>query len=176
MYLLIALLRDMSFRGGSRIAGRAIVRPSQIFKKRHDLVNSDVPINSNATLIGNINIRETGTVYAVKLSLHAFPEAGTNPDIQRVAIYVRCVPEGTGLPDLTVENEIDTLNGFNAVVFHPGSTSSVGNRQFINEKFRYRRKCDDNTDVQLIAQHTNTQGTGRVVNITGLFSAIVRVR
>ncbi len=91
-------------------------------------------------------------------------------------MYVRCVPEGTNVPDLTVGNEIDTMNGFSPTVFTAGTLQSSGPANYLNEKFRFRRKCDDNTDINLLAQHTNTQGSGRVVNIIGLMQAIIRVR
>ncbi len=70
----------MSVRGGTRFTGRANLSPSQIFKKRTDLINLDVPINSNATLLATVNIRETGTVYAVKLSLQGFAEGSLTVD------------------------------------------------------------------------------------------------
>ncbi len=166
----------MSVRGGTRFSGGANLSPSQIFKKRTDLINLDIPINSNATLLATVNIRETGTVYAVKLSLQGFAEGSLTVDAQRIMIYVRCVPEGTNLPDLTVENEIDTLNGFFVCLLLCTGVNQQAVSQYLNQKFRFRRKCDDNTDIQLIAQHTNTQGTGRVVNITGQMQVIVRVR
>ncbi len=164
----------MSFRGRPRNV--AVPRTSQIFKKRNLLIDSDVPINSNATLIGEIVTRETETLYAIKLSLHCFAEASATTDAQRVAIWVRCVPAGTGLPDLTTAVEQDTLNGFPAAVLMGLATNGIATAAYLNEKFRYRRKCDENTLVQVIAQHTNTQGTGRVCNLAGLMSLILRVR
>ena len=164
----------MSFRGRSR--GTAVPRTSQIFKKRHDLINVDIPINADATLLGTITMQETGTIYAIKLSLHCFAEAPATTDAQRVMIWVRCVPDGTALPDLTDNGQMDTLNGFPAALLMGLATNGIAAASYLNEKFRFRRKCDDNSLIQLIGQHTNTQGTGRVCNITGLMEAIIRVR
>ena len=166
----------MSFRGGTRSAGRAIVRPSQIFKKRNDLINVDVPINADAVLLGTITLQETGTLYAVKLSLRAIAEASAIVDGQRVMIWVRCVPANTGLPDLTLNSDMDTINGFPAALLYCFGVNQDNPSSYLNEKFRFRRKCDAATELQLLAQHTNTQGTGRVVHIAGLMSAILRVR
>ena len=165
----------MSFRGGNRNLGR-VVTPSQIFKKRNELINLDVPINSNATLLASISLQETGTVYAIILSVLAFQEAGASADVQRVTLWVRCVPADTALPDLTDTQELDTINGFSPKTLHTISTNGIGDLGALHQKFRFRRKCDSNMQVELIAQHTNTQGTGRVVNMTGLMTVVLRVR
>jgi len=165
----------MSFRGGTRFPARN-TSPSQIFKKRNDLIDQDVPINSNGTLCGQITLTETGTLYAVKLSIHAFGEVSLDFDRQRVAMWIRCVPNDTAIPDLTDVFELDTINGFSPIVFSVGRPDNDGVHTFLNEKFRYRRKCDANMELQLLAQHTNEQGVGRVVNITGIMTAIIRSR
>ena len=165
----------MSFRGGNRFPARQ-ASPSQIFKKRNDLLNVDIPINSDATLLGTITLDETGTLYALKVSLFAFGEGGTNSDMQRVTIWARCVPAGTALPDLTTNQEMDTINGFPVKSLAVLGLAVPGPYQAVDTKFRFRRKCDANMLIQLIGQHTNVQGTGRVVNISGLMTAIYRVR
>ncbi len=165
----------MSLRGTrSFSAGRP--RVSQIFKKRNVLINADVTINADAVLLGTIAIRETGTIYAVKLSLHAFAEGGATVDGQRVIIWLRCVPNNTTLPDLTAGDDMDTINGFPAALLYCGGANQDNPSSYLNEKFRFRRKADDNFDVELLGQHTNVQGAGRVVNVVGIMSVIVRVR
>ncbi len=165
----------MSVRG-TRGFSTGRPRVSQIFKKRNALVNADVPINSNATLLATITLAETATIYAIKLALFAFGEASVVADVQRVVLWIRCVAAGSGLTDLTQDQDMDTINGFPAVMLCPHGTNQDNSACYINEKFRFRRKCDDNSLLQLIAQHTNVQGTGRVVNVSGLMTAILRVR
>ena len=165
----------MSFRNRG-FAGRASPRVSQIFKKRNELFTVAVPSGSDATLLATTTLDETGTLYAVKVSCFLSHVAGTAPDTQRVPIWIRCVPAGTPLPDLTSEPEMDTLNGFPAAVLFGHDGVSRGPSNYLNEKFRFRRKCDANMVVQLIAQSTSTEGTGRTCEISGLMSLIIRIR
>ncbi len=165
----------MSARGTRNFVA-ARPRVSQIFKKRNDLVTADIPINSNGTLIGNFTLNETGTLYAVKLSLHAFSEGGAAGDVQRILIWIRCAPPGTSVPDLTNTAEMNNMNGFPAAALMAVGGFQSGLQCYLNEKFRYRRKCDDQTVVELFGQSTTVQGTGRVVNINGIMSAVIRMR
>ncbi len=164
----------MSFRGRARPTIRT--GPSQIFKKRGDLIFTTVPSNADAFLLGSWTMAETGTIYAVTVDITAHAVASAATDMQRVIIWVRCVPANTPLPDLTLNAEMDTLNGFSAGVFVTEGTTELSPSQTIRQKFRFRRKCDDGMDVQLIAQHTNVQGVGRSVLIVGRFGGVVRVR
>ncbi len=170
------LRRVMSFRGGSRFAGRASASPSQIFKKRNDLINVTVPSNSNATLLGTIAIDETGTLYAVTVDIHGAHLSGAAGDNQRLTIWVRCVASGAALQDLTLNAVMDTTNGFSPCVLHMVSGLLEAPSSFFAGKFRYRRKCDAGVQVELIAQSTNIGGTGRSVQVSGHFGAVVRVR
>ncbi len=147
----------------------------RFLKKRNDLLNVDIPINSDATLIGSIVFAETGTLYAVKLSLAGLAENGALADWQRVCIWLRVVPGNTALPDLTANLDMDTINGFPAKCLAIRGNLD-GPSTTLDIKFRYRRKVDDGEVLQVIGQHTNVQGTGRVVNIIGLMTAIVRMR
>ena len=165
----------MSLRTSSRRIGRTL-GPAQIFKKRNDLINVQVPINANAFLLGTITLQETGTLYAITLDLLATSIAPNAGDVQRIVLWVRCVPEGTTLPDFTVNGVMDTVNGFSPATIFGVDELEQGVASYLHEKFRFRRKCDDNTLIQLIAQHTNTNGTGRVVEISGHFGAVIRVR
>ena len=57
--------------------------PTPIFKKRYDaLINAQVANNITNGLIANITIRETGTIYALKLSMKATQVAGAVGDMQ----------------------------------------------------------------------------------------------
>jgi len=49
-------------------------------------------------------------------------------------------------------------------------TTQPSTGQGLNEKFRFRRKCDENSLIQLLAQSVNTNGTGRVM------AAVIRVK
>ena len=163
----------MSFRRSTTI-GRGL-RPAQVFKKRHNLASTQIPINADATLLGEIVMRETGTIYALKISAVGNQIAGTGQDQQRIMLWARCVPAVTGLPDLTSEVEMDTLNGFfvGQFVLIGGQETSASK---IEEKFRFRRKCDENSLIQLIGQSTSTNGTGRVVIVDTMMEAVIRMK
>ncbi len=165
----------MSFRARPRTP---MVRgPAQIFKKRNDLINTSVPINSNATLLGTITLQETGTLYAITLDLICDGINAVGDDLQRIVLWIRCVPEGATLPDLTTNGVMDTINGFSpATLFGVIEANKGVAGTYLHEKFRYRRKCDDNTLIQLIAQSTTINGTGRVCDIAGHFGAVIRMR
>ena len=165
----------MSFPARPR-GGRIPLGPAQVFKKRYDLaLGNAVPGNSNATLISQIILAETGTIYAVKIGMGGQMIGPTANDGTVINLYVRCVPNDTLLPDLTDETELETMNGF-----YVGSFLFIGavegNITSLNEKFRFRRKCDANMQLQLLAQSSGSQGTARVVEWSGVFEAIIRVR
>ena len=161
--------RRTSFRGGNR--------PAQVFKKRYDLANGLLVLsNADAVLVNQIILNETGTVYAVKISLGGQYIGAAAGDGQIINLYVRCVPNDTLLPDLTDSTELETMNGFyvGSLMFNKGTESN--NITSMNTKFRFRRKCDQNSQLQLLAQSNNTNGTGRSVELSGIFEAIIRVR
>ena len=151
-------------------------RPAQVFKKRNNLFDTSVPNNSNATLLSEIVLRETGTIYSIKIGCTGIQISGTGQDTQRIELWCRCVPATTTLPDFTVGVVQDTINGFfvGTLTFVGGLLASWNN--IPNIKFRFRRKCDENSLVQLIAQSSPTQGTGRTVEIAGLMAAVIRVK
>ena len=152
------------------------MRPTQVFKKRNNIFSTQVLANSNATLISEIVLRETGTVYAIKVSMFGQQLLPDAIDAVVNRIWIRCVPAATGLPDLTVAVELDTLNGFlvGSFLFVGADTSQAGHG--LNEKFRFRRKCDENTLVQLIGQSTGTNGVARIVEWNGVMQAVIRVK
>ena len=163
----------MSFNR-SNFVGRG-VRPAQVFKKRNVLATIQIPINSNATLLNEIVLRETGTIYSVKVAAVANQIAGTGQDMQRINLWIRCVPAVTGLPDLTSQVELDTMNGFYVGMFVLIGGQETGASRIL-EKFRFRRKCDENSLIQLIGQSTSTNGTGRVVIVDTTVTAVIRMK
>ena len=164
----------MSFRNRGFVA--ATPRVSQIFKKRNDLINATIPSNADAFLLGTITLDETGTVYAVKVSVAGNHISGVSPDIQRIILWIRCVPANTGLPDLTLNAEMDTINGFPIGLLHMQDGNPAAFQSAIDQKYRFRRKCDAGEELQLIGQSTNVNGAGRSVQVFGLLSAIIRTR
>ena len=90
-------------------------------------------------------------------------------------MWCRCVPAATGLPDLTVPVELDTLNGFYVgSIFSEDGIANTWN--YLLEKFRFRRKCDENSLIQLLARSLNTQGTGAAIEVSGVMAAVIRVK
>ena len=164
----------MSFRR-SGVANRG-VRPAQVFKKRNNIFLSPVLDNADAVLMSEIVLRETGTIYSVKVSFWGMALGSVAGDHQRINVWVRCVPAVTGLPDLTSSVELDTMNGFFVGSFTFTGVVQPSTGQGINEKFRFRRKCDENSLVQLLAQSTSTNGMGRTVEIGGVMAVVIRVK
>ena len=153
------------------------MRPTQVFKKRNNLFSTTVLNNANAVLISEIVMRETGTLYSVKISAYGEHVSGANLDVQRIELWCRCVPAVTGLPDLTVAVEQDTMNGFyvGQIVCDSGCIGAAA-QMIPTTKFRFRRKCDENSLLQLIAQSTDVGAVGRSVIVSGLMAAVIRVK
>ena len=59
----------------SQVRNRAFVsrgvRPAQVFKKRNNVWNTTIANGSNAVLLSEIVLRETGTIYSVKIGYNA---------------------------------------------------------------------------------------------------------
>ena len=151
-------------------------RPAQVFKKRNIAFETTILNNASATLLAEIVLRETGTIYSIKIGMQGHQISGSAGDGQLIIVYCRCVPAGTGLPDLTVNVEVDTMNGFyvGSYLFLDGVQAAMANG--LNEKFRFRRKCDENSLIQVIARSLGTAGTGRSIEWTGSIAAVIRVK
>ncbi len=164
----------MSFSRSNTI-GRG-VRPAQVFKKRNLPFETTILSNAAGTLLAEIVLRETGTIYSVKVGMWGHAISQVAGDAQLIVVYVRCVPAGTGLADLSINVEVDTMNGFylGSFLFLDGLQGGVMNG--LNEKFRFRRKCDENSLIQIIARSLNTSGTGRSIEWTGSMAAVIRVK
>ena len=132
--------------------------------------------NNNGTVLDTLTIEETGTVYAVKIGVHGQIIGASAGDGQLNHLFVRCAPHDTLIPDLTDNDVVETMNGFyvGSFLFGLGSTNTTENG--LNIKFRFRRKCDRNSIIQLLVNSTNVNGTGRTVEWSGAFEAIIRVR
>ncbi len=165
----------MSFRGTNR--GRtSTVRPAQIFKKRNVLYDANVAAGITAALLGQITMTETGTIYSIKISAQGRHVSGTSGDQDVINLWVRCIPQGTGLPDLSDGLDLDTLNGFYVGRLNMANGSNSGFGTGLVEKFRFRRKCDQNSIIQLLGQSDNVNPTARVVEVVGVIAAVIRVR
>ena len=160
----------------ARRTGRSFpVSPAQVFKKRFDKFQGVASLgNNNATLLAQIILEETGTIYAVKIGAIGHAIGLVAGDETTNHLWIRCVPNDTALPDLTDSTELETMNGFYVGSF--GYILSVFNTHDMNEKFRFRRKCDRNMQLQLLAQSEAGNGTARTVEWSGILEAIIRVK
>ena len=163
----------MSFRSANRV-GRS-VRPAQVFKKRNNPYDTLVGSNADAVLLSEIVLRETGTIYSVKISAKAY-SVSADGDSNVIRLWIRCVPAQTTLPDLTAGVDLDTMNGFYVGQVDGSGADARTSSDFLQEKFRFRRKCDENSLLQLLAQSTNVRGAGQTVEIVGVMVAVIRVK
>ena len=166
----------MSFRNGGFRSGARSVRPAQVFKKRNNISLINVLSNADAILVNEIVLRETGTIYSVKLDIHGEHLSGVAGDTQKVNLWIRCVPAVTALPDLTAAVELDTMNGFFVGTLNIADGDDTNPNSKLREKFRFRRKCDENSLVQVLAQSTALAGTGRTVRVASTFVAVIRMK
>ena len=138
--------------------------------------------NTTPSNIAKIELRETGTIYAVKLSVSAFSSAANAGDIQELNMAIRCVAQGQDqfIPDFASITEIETINGFFVGNLWGQRGSDLGN--FIStigsmtEKFRFRRKCDENSFVQLFGDTVVRAGVARSMQVVGVMELIIRIR
>ena len=152
-------------------------RPAQVFKKRNVLFDIAVPSNSNGTLLAEIILDETVTIYSIKVAIAGLHVSGVTGDQQAIRLWVRCAPAATTVPNFTGGNQIDTLNGFFVGQLNYANGSNSGFDTMIKgDKFRFRRKCDRNSEIELFAQSTNVNGTGRTVNLHGVVTCVLRVK
>ncbi len=153
--------------------------PTPIFKKRHTSGNISFAPNTNGT-VSSLTVRETGTVYAVKISYIVDASDGNPQDTQNFEVYCHVKnPAGAAIVDLTDAAEVDGISGFlveNAGVMDAASVSGPGFHSF-TQKFRFRRLVDEGDLLELIQRHRGVvRGTAR--NITYNFSLewVIRTR
>ncbi len=152
------------------------VRPAQVFKKRNNKANISIPNNSNATLLSEIVLRETGTIYSVKIGIGTNLTNGADGDVQELDLWCRCARAGASLPDFSIAVEADTINGFYIGTLSVTNHEGNPNAHITGEKFRFRRKCDENSLLQIIGVSTNIAGTGKSVETFVNTAVVIRVR
>ena len=173
----------------ARLSRQMVPRgPSPIFKRRQISFTSLVA-NSNPTEVAQIILKETCTVYAMKVNVLGYSVTPSGGDIQETMVFVRCaepagistIPNPTGVD----ASETETANGFYVGSLWTGQHNpTAGGTQehtgagagFIRDKYRYRRKCDRNTVLQLYADSIVREGTARSVRVVGFVEFILRIR
>ncbi len=160
----------------SRLRGSTSVRPAQVFKKRYKRFDNQIASGATSANIAIISLEETGTIYSVKIDIQGLHLSGTTGDMQKIQLYVACKPAGTPQVNMNTEINLETMNGFYVGSLNMANGSNEGFRTGLTEKFRFRRKCDRNTEVILIGVSQIVNGTGRVVDMTGLMTIVVRVK
>ena len=151
--------------------------PTPIFKKRYDtLVNTQISNNITNGRVAQIQLRETGTVYTVKVCMKATQVAAAVGDLQQCDLFVIVEPLAGIVTDHTVEANVETDNGFYVGSLFPSDGDFSGANDYLLEKFRFRRKVDENMRITLVGTNLNKKGTGRSVDFNGTFCAVIRVR
>ena len=150
--------------------------PTPIFKKRFERFNTVIGSQVNAT-VQTLTFRETGTVYAVKIDAKAQHIGGAVGDIQNCELYCFVQRSGGGTPDLSLDPVVETLNGFfMGSLLAADGDNTVGSPTMLRDKFRYRRKVDENMELRIAARNAAIAGTGRSVAVFGNVEVIIRVR
>ncbi len=162
------------FSKGSKFAG-----PQPIFKKRDE----DFDVTTAATdgvILGQATTRETGTIYAVKVGVYGQAQATfAAGDSQRIDLYVDCIPSaGASIPNLSIDVERETLNGFyvGSIWMGKDADGTPITSVPIIEKFRFRRLCDENSLVRLLARAVLTSGSFSTTELTGVVNVVIRTR
>ncbi len=175
----MARFRQTSFRRGS----------TKIFKKRF-LSFAQAVVNSTPTIFANLQMAETGTIVAAKVSIHGQSQSVDDADIQEVRLFLYCGidvqpltapdPTVTGNDPYSTSPEIETINGFYVgSLFCGGGIGVVGDKDIsdmIKEKFRFRRKCDRNSRVLLAADTIVRNGAAATVNLSGALYLTIQTR
>ncbi len=165
--------------------------PEPIFKKRY-VAFSILLVNSTPTICANIAISETATIYSCKVSMAGLMIGGAGVNVQEIRSWVRCTiddakildPGDVADPnDPYTTSEMDNLNGFTLPniwttpsTFDPLDTPPLYAPEYVNEKYRFRRKCDCNTVVRIEADTITRQGAARSVQFFGYMELVIRVR
>ncbi len=170
-------------KGGERLSlrNRGMRRgPSQIFKKRIIRFAANA-INGSANELADITLTETGTIYAVKITVHGVGQSADGDDVQLISVFCRVVGEPglTSIPNVSTPEQIETMNGF-----YVGSRTfagkpvdvTPGTLPFIEEKFRFRRKVDAKQHVQLFTSSLVVDNAAQTVAMSGILEVIIRMR
>ena len=162
--------------------------PSPIFKRRFALI-SNVLVNATTSTLAQIVIRETSTIYALKVCLAFTPQSATyaDNDSMRTLVCMVRTRSGQAVGTTLLSNIIatETIDGFligcREVGFRRGSDATDGALPLhvdsqIDEKYRFRRKTDEGDAWNLVARSNVTTGSARDVLISGFIEFIIRVR
>ena len=150
-----------------------------IFKKRTQVFSTSAT-SSTPIKISTITMEETGTIYAVKVNMYVVNFVGVKNNIHRVRTGVVCQRPNAAIVDPGVNNEIDTMKGFMlpTIFTHNLGTGDIAHNgvEFIREKFRFRRVCDKNEEVNLFGRVVVMNGATETHNFYGDWEIIIRVR
>ena len=162
--------------------------PSPIFKRRFGLFVNAL-VNATTTTVQAITMRETGTIYAVKVGMTFTPQNATyaDNDSMRVIYAITRTRAGSAVGTALLSNLIqtETIDGFimgsKEVGFRRGSDASDGALPLsvdnnVNEKYRFRRKTDENDVWNLVMRTAVVNGAARDVLVSGFIEYIVRSR
>ena len=152
---------------------------SKTFKKRYIPFNVALA-NSTPTRLAAIKLSETGTVVAAKIACSGFNLGTIAAGIMEVRLFLYCTRfldsqsppnpvDTTGFAPYLEHEEVDTINGFYVgSLFLPGNNSSISTQiEKIMEKFRFRRKCERNSEVVLSAETIVRNGSATSVACYG---------
>ena len=173
----MARFRQISLRG-----------PSPIFKKRFVRFSTIIQ-NSLPGEIVQIKLAETGTIMACKISLAAIPISAVDPDVQELNMFLYCdqdlddpaFPNPSITPEPVPYNEtpeVDSINGFHVGNIWVNRTDGTIPLRMntVQEKFRFRRKCDRNMVIRLTADSIVRNGAARSVLIFGTMYLTIKTR
>ncbi len=149
--------------------------PSQIFKKRWLNVNTFVGSGANAQ--SQFTMRETGTIYAVRISgsvWHSNTAGGVNrwwASLQHIKGN-SATTKLFAASDVNIESTDFLLLGHGIVRADLIDESVVR----IEEKYRWRRKVDESETIVLLMENSTTQGTSADTAFSLAIEMWVRVR
>ena len=159
---------------------RGLRGPTPIFKRRHKRFTAVTAASGTPTRLQTITIRETGTIYAAKVGIWGHSVSASAGDIQQCDFGLACSIKDQNIIDLSDDAEVETMNGFFVGTIFTADIATTTNEpiggMFIQEKFRFRRKCDENNVVELFTDTTVHNGVARTVAFSGYLDLIIRVR
>ncbi len=153
--------------------------PSPIFKKRFIGFSQSAGNQVNQNIV-EMTFRETGTIYAVKLSFSMVSAGPTGADTQKMDFGLRVGSEvaiTSAVPDFSIPTQIETMNGF-VVGSLMAQTEDINSplKGWIDEKFRFRRKIDENDRIQLFGKSLVVNGSAQTMVVAGIMEVIIRTR
>ena len=162
-----------------------------MFKKRFVTMAKSVA-NSVPSVIGKITIAETCTIVAAKVSVAGWTTSGTPGRVQEVRLFLFCKSRSatdeqpdpstvaTGHGTIIEYPQIDGMNGFYVGSLFATSISATGHsnqlKPYIEEKFRFKRKCDRNDDVFLSGHSIVREGSTETVKVAGAMVLTLQTR